>query len=97
MLLLVLAGIAFVSGYWAILLALGPATYLLVLDAHSADNAPIKVAISYAAALGIGWVAYIVIAQGIDPTAVEPMSERGLRLAGSTLLSFAGLLGPSMS
>ncbi|WP_227377910.1 hypothetical protein [Haladaptatus halobius] len=90
LLLLVLAGIAFVSGYWAILPALGPAAYLLVLDAHSSDNAPAKVATSYGAALVIGWVAYQAIAQGIAPTTIEPMSEPGLRLVGSALVAFAG-------
>lgn len=90
LLLLMLAGIAFVSGYWAILLALGPAAYLLVLDAHSSANAPTNVAISYGAALVIGWVAYLVVAQGITPTMVEPMSEPGLRLVGSALVTFAG-------
>lgn len=90
LLLLVLAGIAFVSGYWAIPLALGPAAYLFVLDAHSSDNAPMKVAISYGAALVTGWVTYMTIAQGIAPTTIEPMSEPGLRLVWSTLVAFAG-------
>lgn len=90
LLLLMLAGIAFVTGYWAILLALGPATYLLVLDAHGSDNAPTKVAGSYGAALVIGWFAYMAIARGIAPTTVEPMSEPGLRRVGSTLVTFAG-------
>lgn len=90
LLLLMLAGITFVSGYWAILLALGPAAYLLVLDAHSSANAPTKAAISYGAALVIGWVAHLVIAQGITPTTVEPMSEPGLRLVGSALVTLAG-------
>lgn len=93
LLLLVLAGFAFVSGYWAILLALGPAAYLLVLDAHSSDNAPTKVAICYGAALVIGWVTYIAIAQGIAPTSIEPMSEPGLRLIGSAMVTFAGTTG----
>lgn len=57
-LLLILAGIAFVSGYWAIFLALGPEAYLLVLDAHNSDNAPTIVAISYVAALVVGWLTY---------------------------------------
>lgn len=90
LLFLMLAGITFVSSYWAILLALGPAAYLLVLDAHSSANAPTKVAISYGGALVIGWVAYLVIAQGITPTTVEPMSEPGLRLVGSALVTLAG-------
>lgn len=90
LLLLMLAGIAFVSGYWAILLALGPAAYLLVLDAHSSANAPTKVAISFGAALVIGWVAYLVIAQGVTPTTVKPMSEPGLRLVGSALVTVTG-------
>lgn len=93
LLLLVLAGIAFASGYWAVLLALGPAAYLLVLDAHSSDNAPTNVAISYGAALVIGWGAYVAIAQGIAPTSIEPMSEPGLRLVGSALIAFAGTMG----
>ncbi|WP_227379786.1 hypothetical protein [Haladaptatus halobius] len=88
-LLLVLAGIAFVSGYWVILLALGPAAYLLVLDAHNSDNAPRVIVISYVTALAVGWVAYMAIAQGIAPMTVEPMSEPGLRVGGSALVTFA--------
>ena len=91
--LLLIAGIAFVSGYWAIILALGPAAYLLVLDAHSSDNAPTNVAICYGAALVIGWVAYTAIAQGIAPTSIEPMSELGLRLVGSAMVAFVGTTG----
>ena len=93
LLLLMIAGIAFVSGYWAILLALGPAAYLLVLDAHSSDNAPTNVAICYGAALVIGWIAYTAIAQGIAPTSIEPMSEPGLHLVGSAMVAFAGTTG----
>ena len=93
LLLLVIAGIAFISGYWAILLALGPGTYLLVLDAHSSDNAPTNVAICYGTALVIGWVAYMAIAQGITPTSIEPMSDLGIRLVGSSMVAFAGATG----
>ncbi|WP_332900329.1 hypothetical protein [Haladaptatus sp. CMSO5] len=93
LLLLVIAGIAFVSGYWAILPALGPAAYLLVLDAHSSDNAPTMVAISFIAALVVGWLTYTAIAKGIAPTTVEPMSEPGLRVVGSALVTFAVTTG----
>lgn len=93
LLLLALAGIAFVTGYWAIFLALGPAAYLLVLDAHSAENAPVNVVISYATALVIGWIAYLAIAEGIAPTSVAPLSEPGLRLVGSAVLAFASTTG----
>lgn len=77
LLLLGLAGIAFVSGYWGIHLALGPAAYLLVLDAHSSDNAPTKVAISYGAALVVGWVAYVAIARGFPPRRSNRCRNRG--------------------
>ncbi|WP_227376290.1 hypothetical protein [Haladaptatus halobius] len=93
LLLLVLGGTVFVSGYWAIILALGPAAYLLALDAHSSDNAPAVVIISYTAALGVGWVAYMALAQGIAPTAVEPMSEPALRVIGSAFVALAGTTG----
>lgn len=77
LLLFVVAGIVFVSGYWTVLLALGPVAYLLVLNAHRSDSAPTNVAICYGTALVIGWVAYTAIAQGIAPASIEPMSEPG--------------------
>ena len=89
----VLAGIAFISGYWAILLALGPAAYLFALDAHSSDHTPTNIAISYTAALVSGWIAYTAIAQGITPTAIEPMSRLGLRIIGSALFAFTATSG----
>ncbi|WP_248910244.1 hypothetical protein [Halocatena marina] len=92
-LLLVLAGIAFVSGYWAIFIALGPAACLLVFDAHNSDNTPTVVIISYVAALVVGWVTYTTIAPGIAPTTIKPMSESGLRVIGSGLVAFAVTAG----
>lgn len=88
-LLLLLAGISFVSGYWAVLLALGPAAYLPVLDAHNPDNTPQMVVIGYIAALAVGWTTHSVVARGIAPMAIEPMSEPGLRIVGSALIAFA--------
>ncbi len=88
-LLVVLAGIAFVSGYWGILIALAPAAYLLVFFPHDADNTPKTVVRSHLTALIIGWVTYTALAQAIPPTRIEPMSEPGLRIVGSALLGFA--------
>lgn len=93
LLLLALLGVALASGYWAILLALGPAVYPLVLDAHRPGNAPKTVAISYSAVLVTGWASYMVIAQGVDPMSIEPMSEPGGRLVGSAFVAFAGTMG----
>lgn len=93
LLLLAFTGIAFGSGYWGILLALGPTIYPLVLDAHGAENTPKRVAISYSAALVIGWSSYMMIAQGVEPTSIEPMSEAGGRLVGSAFVSSAGTMG----
>lgn len=70
---MLLAGISFASGYWAVLLALGPAAYLLVLDAHNSDNAPQMVVIRYIATLATGWATYSVVARGIVPMTVEPI------------------------
>ncbi|MGN8216042.1 hypothetical protein [Halococcus salifodinae] len=92
-LLIVLAGIAFVSGDWAILLALGPAAYLLAVNANSSAHDPRVIVIGYVTALGAGWVAYTVIAQSVSPMAVEPMSESGLRMIGSALVGFAVTTG----
>lgn len=89
-LLVGLAVFAFVSGYWGILIALAPAAYLLVFCPNDPDNAPKVVAVSHLVALIAGWVAYTVLAQGISPTSVEPMSEPGLRIVGSALLAFVG-------
>lgn len=50
-------------------------------------------ALSYGAALLIGWVAYMAIAQGIEPTAINEMSKPGLLLVGSALVAFAGTAG----
>ena len=86
-------GHRFVSGYWAVLIALGPAAYLFVLDAHNPDNAPQMIVISYIAALVTGWVAYIVIAEGVAPIAVEPMSQEGLRIVVSVIVAFAIMTG----
>lgn len=93
LLIVVLAGIAFISGYWGIFLALGPAAYLLVLDANSSAHAPTVIVIGYVTALGAGWAAYTVIAQGVSPMAVEPISEPGLRVIGSALVGFAVTTG----
>lgn len=82
LLLLILGLITFISGYWAILIALGPGAYYIVLNAHSSDNAPEMVAISYVGALVVGWLIYMMIAPGIAPTTVKPMSEPGLRVLG---------------
>lgn len=90
---LVLAGLSLVSGYWAVLLALGPAAYLMVLDAHGPENAPVTVVTSCVAASMIGWIAYPAIAQGISPMAVEPMSEAGVRVLGSAVVAFAATTG----
>lgn len=89
-LLAALAGFAFTSGYWGILIALAPAAYLLVLFPYDSENSPKTVAIGHLAALFTGWVAYLVLAQGISPTSIEPMSVPGLRIVGSVLLAFAG-------
>lgn len=85
---IVLAGIAFVSGLWGILIALAPAAYFLVLFPHNSDNTPKTVVITHLTALIAGWVAYTALAQGIAPTSIEPMSESGLRIVGSIFLAF---------
>ncbi|SEH68292.1 HPP family protein [Halopenitus malekzadehii] len=87
-LLAVLAGIAFASGHWAILVALAPAAYLLVFFPHDSENSPKTVVVSHLTALVAGWLTYTVLAQGIAPTSIEPMSEPGLRIVGSALLAF---------
>ncbi len=87
-LLAVLAGFAFASGFWGILIALAPAAYLLVFFPHDEDNSPKTVVVSHLTALVAGWVTYIALAQGIAPTSIEPMSEPGLRIVGSALLAF---------
>ncbi|WP_323677305.1 HPP family protein [Halorubellus sp. PRR65] len=87
-LLAVLAGIAFASGHWAILVALAPAAYLLVFFPHDSENSPKTVVVSHLTALVAGWLTYTVLAQGIAPTSIEPMSEPGLRFVGSALLAF---------
>lgn len=89
-LLAILAGFAFTSGYWAILIALVPAAYLLVLFPHDSDNSPKIVVISHLAALLAGWIGYMSLAQGISLTSIEPMSEPGLRVVGGALLAFVG-------
>jgi len=92
-LLAVLAGIAVASGYWGILVALAPAAYLLVFHPHDSENSPKSVVVSHLAALVAGWLTYIVLAQGIAPTSIEPMSEPGLRIVGSALLAFVASTG----
>lgn len=83
-----LLGIAFASGYWAILIALGSSAYLLVLASHDTDNAPRVVVMSHLTALIAGWGTYTILAQGIAPTGVEPMSESVFRIVGSALSAF---------
>lgn len=87
-LLAVLAGIAFASGFWGVLIALTPTAYLLVISPHEQDNSPRTVVVSHMTALITGWVVYSVLAHGITPTSIEPMSEPGLRIVGSALLAF---------
>lgn len=87
-LLAILAGIAVVSGFWGILVALAPAAYLLVFSPYDSENSPKAVAVSHLTALVAGWLTYTVLAQGIAPTSIEPMSETGVRIVGSALLAF---------
>lgn len=89
-LLVGLATFAFGSGYWGILIALAPAAYLLVLHPDDSGNTPKAVVVSHLVALIVGWVTYTVLAQGISPTSIEPMSEPGLRVVGAALLAFVG-------
>lgn len=89
-LLVGLTAVTFVSGYWGILIALAPAAYFLVFFPNDPDNAPKVVVVSHLVALIAGWVAYTVLAHGISPTSIEPMSEPGLRILGSALLAFVG-------
>lgn len=93
LLLLGLAAFAFGSGYWGILIALAPAAYLLVLYPNSSENAPKVVVASHLVALLAGWATYTVLAHGISPTSIEPMSESGLRVVGAALLAFIGCAG----
>ena len=46
-LLAVLAGFAFTSGFWDIFIALAPAAYLLVFSSHDEDNSPKTVVVSH--------------------------------------------------
>lgn len=87
-LLAVLAGIAFSSGFWGILIALAPAAYLLVFFPQDDDNSPKTIVVSHLTALIAGGITYTALAQGIAPTSIEPMSEPGLRIVGSALLAF---------
>lgn len=89
-LLVGLAVFAFGSGYLGILLALAPAAYLLVLYPDDSANAPKVVIVSHLVALFAGWAAYTVLARGVSPTSIEPMSDTGLRLVGAALLAFIG-------
>lgn len=89
-LLAVLAGIAFASGVWAVLIALAPAAYLLAFSPHMNGNSPRTVVVTHLTALIAGWVAYSILANGITPTSIEPMSEPGLRIVGSVLVAFVG-------
>lgn len=72
-LLAVLAGIAFSSGFWGILIALAPAAYLLVFFPQDDDNSPKTVVVSHLTALIAGGITYTALAQGIAPTSIEPM------------------------
>lgn len=92
-LLVALAGIAFVSGYWGILIALAPVAYLLVFFPHEADNSPKSVVLGHFVALVAGWLAYLGLAHGISPTSIEPMSGPGLRIVGSAILAFVASAG----
>lgn len=89
-LLVGLAGIAFTSGYWSVLIAFAPAAYLLVLFPYDSDSGPKIVLVSHLTALVVGWIAYTALAQGVSPTSIEPMSASGLRLVVSTSLAFVG-------
>jgi hypothetical protein len=83
-----LAGIAFVSGVWGVVIALGPTAYLLTVYPYENGHTPQNVVVTHVVALIAGWVAYATIAHGITPTSIEPLSEPGLRIVGSALLAF---------
>lgn len=82
---LVILLISALSGYLAILLALAPTAYLLVGD--SVDASATTVLTTHLAAVGAGGIAYLLLMQGIDPTAVAPQSIEALRVVASVILA----------
>lgn len=93
LLLVVLFGVMVLSGYWAIPLAFGPTAYYLVLAPHDSINSPQQVLVSHLLALLVGGGTYLVVAPGIAPTAVEPLSDPAMRIVLSMLISYTILTG----
>lgn len=87
-LLIGLAGLAFATGYWGILIALAPAAYLLILFPQNPENTPQAVVATHFMALAAGWLAYTILAAGVSPLSVDAMSTPGLRLLGSSVVAF---------
>lgn len=86
-LLLGLLGMVLISDNWAILIALVPTAFVLVFATHDSNNDPTTVLGGHLAALGIGWAIYSVLAPGVVPTSIEPMSNHGLRIVASALIA----------
>lgn len=78
---------ALLSHHLAILLALGPTAYFLALLPSNGDITAKDVLVSHLAAVAAGWIAYFLLAQGMDPTAAAPHSLESLRVVASMLLA----------
>jgi len=78
---------ALLSHHLAILLALGPTAYFLALLPADGDISAQDVLVSHLAAVAAGWIAFVLLTQGVDPTAVAPQSIESLRTVASMFLA----------
>lgn len=78
---------ALLSHHLAILLALGPTAYFLALLPTDGEITAKDVLVSHLAAVVSGWIAYLLLTQGVDPMAVAPRSIESLRVVASMLLA----------
>lgn len=93
LLLAVLFGAAVLANYWAIPLALTSTAYYLVFAPNYPISSPEQVVVSHLLALLVGWGTHLVVAPGVTPTAVEPLSGPALRIVLSTLIAYAIITG----
>ncbi|MGQ3722706.1 hypothetical protein [Natrialba aegyptia] len=78
---------ALLSDYFAILLALGPTVYLLSLGSRPDEISAKDVLISHLTAIIAGWIAYLLLVQGIEPMTVAPQSIESFRVIASMTLA----------
>lgn len=80
---------AWISGLPFIFPSLGPSAFMLAVRRRSGDLTAYRVIGGHSVAIVAGMASYHLLATGVDLAGVSPLSDAGLRLAASGVLSVA--------